>query len=291
MVCDAVAIAPEGSEITIETVSGKSGASSVHAEFIAAANAEISKAVLGQTLTTEIGDKGSYAAALAHNLVREDLAAADRRRIAAAFNRLAAVWCFYNFGADVAPPQFEFVQDEDLQMERAERDVKLHAVGWRPSRAYFMREYNMGEDDFALAQDAGASGGAGFARDAGAAEFAGRGAGCSCGRGRPAKKRNVFTRAFRRLLSLFASKEEKQAERDDGLMREFEGAILVAGQRQTDAMIDVFVDALGAVETFEDAPAALAEAYGKLPFAGFAHVMDEARFAASGIGYGGAGNA
>ena len=42
------------------------------------ANAEISKAVLGQTLTTEIGERGSYAAAQAHNEVREHLAAADR---------------------------------------------------------------------------------------------------------------------------------------------------------------------------------------------------------------------
>jgi hypothetical protein len=58
-------------------------------------------------------------AARSHNLVREDLAAADRRRISACFNRLAAVWTLYIYGADTAPPAFEFVRDEDLQADRA----------------------------------------------------------------------------------------------------------------------------------------------------------------------------
>jgi hypothetical protein len=98
------------------------------------ANAEISKAVLGETLTTEIGDKGSYDAAKAHNLVWEDLATADRRRISAAFNRLAVVYTFYNFGAEVVAPQFEFVQDEDLQKERAVWDKELYGIGWRPRK-------------------------------------------------------------------------------------------------------------------------------------------------------------
>jgi phage gp29-like protein len=75
MIADAVAIAPEGSEITIESLANKGSVSTVHSEYIEAANKEISKAVLGQTLTTDIGKAGSCAAAQAHNLVREDLAA------------------------------------------------------------------------------------------------------------------------------------------------------------------------------------------------------------------------
>jgi phage gp29-like protein len=112
MVADAVAIAPEGSEITINSAGDKKGGSDVHQAYIQMANSEISKAVLGQTLTTEIGEAGSYAAASAHNLVREDIAAADRRRISAAFSRLAAVYTFYNFGPETAPPAFQFVKDE-----------------------------------------------------------------------------------------------------------------------------------------------------------------------------------
>jgi hypothetical protein len=92
MVSDAVAIVPEGAEITIESLANKGGVSSVHSGYIEAANKEISKAVLGQTLTTEVGANGSYAAAKAHDLVRKDLAASDRVRVSECFNRLAAVW-------------------------------------------------------------------------------------------------------------------------------------------------------------------------------------------------------
>ncbi|MDR1637826.1 MAG: DUF935 domain-containing protein [Treponema sp.] len=95
MIADAVAIVPEGLEVTIESLANKGSVSNIHREFVDAANAEVSKAVLGQTLTTEIGDKGSYAAAQAHNLVREDLAGNDRRNIGAAFNRLSRVYTFY----------------------------------------------------------------------------------------------------------------------------------------------------------------------------------------------------
>ena len=41
-------------------------------------NSEISKAVLGQTLTTEIGSTGSYAAANTHMAVRQDIIDADK---------------------------------------------------------------------------------------------------------------------------------------------------------------------------------------------------------------------
>jgi phage gp29-like protein len=81
MVSDAAAVAPEGCEITIESLANKSGVSNIHSQYIDTANAEMSEAVLGQTLATEIGGKGSYAAAAAHNLVRGGLAQAGRRRM------------------------------------------------------------------------------------------------------------------------------------------------------------------------------------------------------------------
>jgi phage gp29-like protein len=151
MIADSVAIFPEGTEVTIDSLAGKGKAADIHREYIDAANAEVSKAVLGQTLTTEIGDKGSYAAAAAHNLVREDLAESDRRRVGAAFNRLASVYTFYNFGPGVVSPKFEFIKDEDLQKERAERDRNLYQTSWRPRKGYFIKQYGMDEDDFDLA--------------------------------------------------------------------------------------------------------------------------------------------
>lgn len=277
MISDAVAIAPEGADITIEALANKGSVSSVHAEYIAMANSEISKAVLGQTLTTEVGDKGSYAASKTHNMVREDLAAADRRRIAAAFNRLASVFTFYNFGSEVTPPVFSFVKDEDLQPARAERDVKLYAIGWRPKKSYIEREYGMQEEDFDLFE----------AKQAFAAQVGGR---PGHSHARPAAATAATPTAKKpkglaeRFAALFASKEDKAAAKDDALLGDYEETLLGKAQEDMDAKIDALVDAAGQASTYEDALEALVSAYGRLDFARGAELLDNARYAASQIG-------
>jgi phage gp29-like protein len=274
MAADAVAIAPEGSQITIESLANKGSVSTVHSEYIEAANKEISKAVLGQTLTTDIGKAGSYAAAQAHNLVREDLAAADRRRISACFNRLAAAWTFYNFGSEVKPPLFEFVRDEDLQTERAERDKNLYAVGWRPKKSYIVREYEIPEEDFDIAETPAAKEGGGvFSQSPDRS-------GCPRGCERPARK-NLFSK-FKAALS--ASKAGRRNAKDRRLMKEFRDLMLEEGQDALDGQIESYIDALGNVENFEDAGAALLSACNKSGYGKFAALIDEVRFAAQGVG-------
>jgi phage gp29-like protein len=202
MIADAVAIAPAESEITIDSLANKGSVSTVHKEYIEASNKEISKAVLGQTLTTDIGSAGSYAAAQAHNLVRQDLAAADRRRISKCFNRLSAVWTFYNYGADVLPPAFEFVKDEDLQKDRAERDAKLYTIGWRPKKTCIQREYEIPEEDFDIVERAAQ----GMKNRSVPRQFAS----CPCGCGGAISKHDFF-QDYK--PSLFASKEENRKRR------------------------------------------------------------------------------
>jgi phage gp29-like protein len=272
LIANAVAIFPEGSEITIESLANKGSVNSVHKEYIEAANAEISKAVLGQTLTTEIGDKGSYAAAQAHNMVRGDLAAADRYRICQTFNRLSAVWTLYNFGADVAPPRFEFVKDEDLQKDRAGRDKELYAFGWRPRKSYITREYGIPEEDFDLQHESGAE----TETEPSAAPHAADGSTCGCN-----TKTNIFQKLY---TSLFATKAEKQRRRDARLMKEFKDLMLEAGQEALDGQIENYIDALGNVENFKDARAALDSVYDKNKYGDFAALVDEVRFAGQGLG-------
>jgi phage gp29-like protein len=235
MIADAVAIAPEGSEITIDSLANKGGLSNVHAEYINAANAEMSKAVLGQTLTTELsGDTGSYAAGQIHNEVREGLALADRRRVSAAFNRLAAVYTHYNFGSGVLPPTFEFVKDKELYAEQAERDVKMYSFGWRPQKTYIMREYGIPEEDFDMAGETESAKEPRFSGAAQARRFANAPApSCSCG-GHTEKKPNFLER----LRSLFASKDERAAAKDERLMGEFEEQMLQAGQDELNKIIE-----------------------------------------------------
>jgi phage gp29-like protein len=257
LIADSVAILPEGSDVTIESLANKGAASSIHKEFIDTANAEVSKAVLGQTLTTEIGGKGSYAAAQAHNLVREDLAELDRRRVSAAFNRLAAVYTFYNFGPDTTPPRFEFVRDEDLQKERAERDTLIPQMGYRFSKSYISREYGIPEEE--LIPIGETSGGAAFG-----------------GRTAAALLRTPF--------KLFAAGRDKAAAKDERLMREFSGQMEGAGQKELDAAVESYVDALGRVDNYEDAARAIQEVYQRRDAGRFARLIDEVRYAAAGVG-------
>jgi phage gp29-like protein len=278
MVANAVAVVPEGSEISIQSASDKTGGSDVHSAYIQMSNNEISKAVLGQTLTTEIGEKGSYAAAAAHNLVREDIAAADRHRISAAFNRLTAVYTFYNFGPDAPPPFFQFVKDEDLQAARADRDVKLHQVGWRPKKEYFIREYGMQEEDFDLAEKpSGGDSFPGFNQIIPAQKHPEN---CPCGCGNTNKRRSLFYK----LAMLFATKDEKELERDTNLVDRFGDMMLKAAQEETDDTVDVFIDALGQVNSYDEAFGALASAYNKLSPKRCAALLNEVRYAASQIG-------
>jgi len=282
MVADAVAVAPEGSEITITSAADKRGGSDVHSAYIQMANNEISKAVLGQTLTTEIGERGSYAAATAHNLVREDIAAADRRRISAAFNRLAAVYTFYNFGADVAPPTFQFVKDEDLQTPRAERDVKLHQLGWRPKKEYFIREYGMQEEDFDLREEeSGGDSFPGFKQNIPEQKHS---ANCPCGCQSVKKKRSKSKKLFDKIALLFASKKEKANARDVALVEDFAERQLEAGQKEIDKTIETIADALGMVDSYEEASAAIAEAVKKYDGSGFARCIEEIRYVAQVLG-------
>jgi phage gp29-like protein len=206
--------------------------------------------------------------------VREDLAAADRRRISACFNRLAAVWTLYNYGADVAPPAFEFVKDEDLQKDRAERDAKLYAIGWRPKKSCIAREYEIPEEDFDIAKPPSAKepGGA-FSED-------GNRSGCSCGHGKPAKQK-LFSKI---ITALSMPKAEKLNAKDRRLMAEFRDMMLEAGQEAVDEQIESCADALGNVNNFEEARAALLAAYNKNDYGKFAALVDEVRFVAQGLG-------
>ena len=87
---DAGAIVPEGMEIEFVTAqgSGKSGAD-YYAGLLSYLDAQVSKAVLGQTLTTDAGTggSGSYALGRVHDDVRQDIERSDARQLAATLTR------------------------------------------------------------------------------------------------------------------------------------------------------------------------------------------------------------
>jgi Protein of unknown function (DUF935) len=68
-------------------------------------DSEMSKTVLGETLTTEIGSRGSYAAANTHNEVRKELTKADADLLSDTLNRTLIKWDVQLNLPDAKPPR------------------------------------------------------------------------------------------------------------------------------------------------------------------------------------------
>jgi phage gp29-like protein len=82
---DAAAIIPES--MVIEFQEARSTTTDLHQRLVDFLDRQVSKAVLGQTLTTEVGSAGSLAAARVHDGVREDIERSDAKQLAATLNR------------------------------------------------------------------------------------------------------------------------------------------------------------------------------------------------------------
>jgi phage gp29-like protein len=84
---DAGAVIPAGMALEIVESSAKSASADLYQRLIEYLDRQVSKAVLGQTLTTDQGSYGSLAQAKVHDEVRADLMRADARALAATLTR------------------------------------------------------------------------------------------------------------------------------------------------------------------------------------------------------------
>ncbi len=108
---DASAIMPK--EMDIELIERKAGVngSDVYKSLCEWLDKQLSKGILGQTMTTE--DGASQSQATIHNEVRMDILASDAKAIEACINRdLIKPFIDFNFGKQSAYPKFSFVIDE-----------------------------------------------------------------------------------------------------------------------------------------------------------------------------------
>jgi len=143
MISNSVAVGPDESYVKIKGDMIRSQSGQVHESFHDAQNAEIAKAILGQTLSSDIKDNGSRAAAEVHYKVKEDIAKADQKLVAEAFNKLFALVAQFNFGANLAPPRFVYEQMENLHTEKAKRDKILYDMGARFNADYLAAQYGI----------------------------------------------------------------------------------------------------------------------------------------------------
>lgn len=116
-------------------------------QFEVAVTKRIQKLILGQTLTSDVGSSGSFAAAKVHEGVREDRRNADMRLVVGSVQTLINALHTLN-GFSGQPPVFIMEDEQGLNRDRAERDAVLVNAGiLKLSEDYILRtfDYEKGE--------------------------------------------------------------------------------------------------------------------------------------------------
>lgn len=111
-----VCVVPKTTEVKVDWPA-HGNAKDTHGQLFSVIGAEISKAVLGQTLTTEQGSRGSQALGRVHDGVRGDILEADACEVAAVLMRdVLAPMVRMNFGPDHAIPEFQFLTEDAVDI-------------------------------------------------------------------------------------------------------------------------------------------------------------------------------
>ncbi len=127
---------------------GRAGSGrSAHAELFSVLGEGISKAVLGQTLTTEAGVKGTQALGSVQQLVRQDYKRADAMACSATLQRdLWTPLVRMNFGDKVRVPVALLVADEGVdRLQFAQAIQALQHAGLRIPAKWVRNEFGMPE--------------------------------------------------------------------------------------------------------------------------------------------------
>jgi len=141
---DFAAVISESTDIELKEVARST--TDVHKALAEFCNREMSKAILGQTLTTEVGERGSYAAARVHGEVRQDLLEADARALAKTIRwQLIKPLVAFNFGQDVLPPRFVIRTEppQDLKAEVERDKVLIVDIGLPVAKEYLYSKYGI----------------------------------------------------------------------------------------------------------------------------------------------------
>ena len=162
---DAAGIIPDGTTIDFITTE-KTSSSDLYERLARYCDEQISKAVLGQTLTSDSGG-GSYAQSKTHNDVRHDLTVADCKALASTLRRdLIRPLCIFNFGEDKRVPhiRFDCEESEDLTQTAEILGVLIEKTGLRVPTSFIYKKFSIPEPeaDEEIATPRSVAAGAGF---------------------------------------------------------------------------------------------------------------------------------
>ena len=162
---ETAAIVPLGSEVEL-LQAAQGGSIETYERLLEYMDSAISKAVLGETLTTQIGDKGSYSASQIHNDVRMELTKADADLLSNTLNESLLAWLTeFHFPGANPPRIWRRIEEPFNAKAEAEKDKILSDMGFDPDEAYIQEKYGegwrkrrgglgMGDDGFAQAPGA-----------------------------------------------------------------------------------------------------------------------------------------
>jgi len=142
---DFSAVIPDSTSISVEWPGGATQRASSHAEIVNSLANEMSKAVLGQTETTQASSSSGYAQAKVHDAIRKDMREARARQIASDLTRdLIGPMIRLNFGESVAIPTFQFVTQDPLDLKSfSESMVNLRKAGARIPEVWLHEQVGM----------------------------------------------------------------------------------------------------------------------------------------------------
>lgn len=151
LVRDAVAVIPKTG--SVELLEAGAANANPHKAIVDWADQSMSKAWLGETLTTEqTSSGGTQAMATVHNDVRADLALDDAAMIESSINQLIR-WIYeINWPNEKEIPWMNIILPEDLQEARLNRDIKLTQLGVKFNAQYITDIYGIDEKYFEMTE-------------------------------------------------------------------------------------------------------------------------------------------
>lgn len=145
---DAAGIIPDGTSIDFIHTE-KTSTSDLYERLARYCDEQISKAILGQTLTSDSGG-GSYAQSKTHNDVRHDLTVADCKALASTLRRdLIRPLVLFNFGEDKRIPRIRFdcEESEDLTQTATILGTLIEKTGLRVPTSYIYKKFSIPEPE------------------------------------------------------------------------------------------------------------------------------------------------
>jgi phage gp29-like protein len=140
----AVIIHSSDSKVNLLASGNKTGSAEIYERLCERCNSEISKLMLGNTLTTEASQTGTQALGTIHNKVEERIAQADRRYVLDILN-YDMIDIFISMGINTAGGEFCFPEPKSMDLQnKANMLTRLHSEFGLPiSDDYLYEEFGI----------------------------------------------------------------------------------------------------------------------------------------------------